>query len=218
MTGDALGAPVEFHTREQILARFGPEGLTSYAPAYGGVGMVTDDTQMTLFTAEGLLRYWVRGSRRGVSTYTGVTANAYLRWLHTQGGSPVHRVGIGEPFGEGQPGWLYQQRRLHSQHAPGNTCVSALRGMRRLGDPANNHSKGCGGVMRVAPVGLFVSRRPEATLHQAFQIGTELAALTHGPHGLVVGRGLLGTHLPAGPRNTAGGGTAGGQTHPRRVR
>ncbi|KZS75621.1 ADP-ribosylglycohydrolase [Mycobacterium kansasii] len=178
--GDALGAPVEFHTREQILAQFGPEGITAYAPAYGGVDMVTDDTQMTLFTAEGLLRYWVRGCLRGLSTYTGVTANAYLRWLRTEGESPVHAVGIGEPFGEGQPGWLYQQRRLHSQRAQGNTCISALRGIRSLGEPADNDSKGCGGVMRVAPVGLFVSRRPEATLRLAFRIGTELAALTHG--------------------------------------
>lgn len=178
--GDALGAPVEFHTREQILAQFGPEGITAYAPAYGGVGLVTDDTQMTLFTAEGLLRYWVRGRMKGVSTYTGVTANAYLRWLRTQSETPMHRVGIGEPFGEGQPGWLYQQRRLHSQRAPGTTCVSALRSMRHLGEAADNNSKGCGGVMRVAPVGLFVARRPEATLRLAFRIGTELAALTHG--------------------------------------
>ncbi|VAZ90154.1 ADP-ribosyl-[dinitrogen reductase] glycohydrolase [Mycobacterium pseudokansasii] len=178
--GDALGAPVEFHTREQILARFGPEGITAYAPAYGGVGMVTDDTQMTLFTAEGLLRYWVRGRMKGLSTYTGVTANAYLRWLRTQGEAPVQHVGIGEPFGDGHSGWLYQQRQLHSQRAPGNTCISALRGIRHLGEPAENHSKGCGGVMRVAPVGLFVSRQPDGTLRHAFRIGTELAALTHG--------------------------------------
>ncbi len=178
--GDALGAPVEFHTREQILARFGPGGITAYAPAYGGVGMVTDDTQMSLFTAEGRLRYLVRGRIKGLSTYTGVTANAYLRWLRTQGEAPVHPVGVGEPFGDGQSGWLYQQRQLHSQRAPGNTCISALRGIRNLGEPAENHSKGCGGVMRVAPVGLFVSRQPDGTLRRAFRIGTELAALTHG--------------------------------------
>lgn len=178
--GDALGAPVEFHTREQILAQFGPGGITAYAPAYGGVGVVTDDTQMTLFTAEGLLRYLVRGRMKGLSTYTGVTANAYLRWLRTQGEAPVHPVGVGAPFGDGHSGWLYQQRQLHSQRAPGNTCISALREMRNLGEPAENHSKGCGGVMRVAPVGLFVSRQPDGTLRRAFRIGTELAALTHG--------------------------------------
>ena len=34
--GDALGATVEFMGREEILRRFGPAGLTAYAPAYGG--------------------------------------------------------------------------------------------------------------------------------------------------------------------------------------
>ncbi len=176
--GDALGAPVEFDTREQILALFGSAGITGYAPAYGGIGTVTDDTQMTLFTAEGLLRHWVRGCVKGVSTHTGVTANAYLRWLHTQDLAEADT--IGEPFGDGETGWLYQQRQLHSRRAPGNTCVSALRWMRAVGEPAGNHSKGCGGVMRVAPVGLFVSRMPGGTPRQAFEIGTELAALTHG--------------------------------------
>ena len=65
--GDALGAPVEFMSRAAILGKFGPDGITDYAPIYGGLGRITDDTQMTLFTAEGLLRAWVRGSLRGKS-------------------------------------------------------------------------------------------------------------------------------------------------------
>ncbi len=44
--GDALGAPVEFMKRAEILRRFGPKGITQYAPAYGGLGTITDDTQM----------------------------------------------------------------------------------------------------------------------------------------------------------------------------
>jgi ADP-ribosylglycohydrolase len=82
--GDALGAPVEFMSRADILRTFGPEGIVSYASAYGGIGRITDDTQMTLFTAEGLIRAWVRQSERGITTYEGVTANGYLRWLRTQ--------------------------------------------------------------------------------------------------------------------------------------
>ena len=62
--GDALGAPVEFMRRREILDTFGPDGITEYAPAYGGLGTITDDTQMTLFTAEGLLRAHVRYSVR----------------------------------------------------------------------------------------------------------------------------------------------------------
>ena len=54
--GDALGAPVEFMGIDEIRARFGPAGIPDYVPYAGKVGAITDDTQMTLFTAEGLLR------------------------------------------------------------------------------------------------------------------------------------------------------------------
>jgi len=54
--GDALGAPIEFDDLAKIRSRFGPAGLRDYAPAYGRVDAFTDDTQMTLFTAEGLIR------------------------------------------------------------------------------------------------------------------------------------------------------------------
>ena len=87
--GDALGAPVEFMKRATILERFGPRGITSYAPAYGRTGAITDDTQMTLFTAEGLLRAYVRGERRGIGHVPSVVAHAYLRWLKTQGTAPA---------------------------------------------------------------------------------------------------------------------------------
>lgn len=53
--GDALGAPIEFDSLDRIRRRHGPAGLTDYAPAYGRIGAITDDTQMTLFTADGLL-------------------------------------------------------------------------------------------------------------------------------------------------------------------
>jgi ADP-ribosylglycohydrolase len=183
--GDALGAPVEFMKRTEILRRFGPNGITQYAPAYGGLGKITDDTQMTLFTAEGLIRAWVRGCFKGSTTYTGVTAHAYLRWLQTQGERPTCDIN----FGTDEPGWLFQQRQLHSRRAPGNTCLSALRAMNHLGEPARNDSKGCGGVMRVAPVGLFAWRlRQHESPQDAFRLGTELAALTHGhPTGALTG-------------------------------
>jgi ADP-ribosylglycohydrolase len=183
--GDALGAPVEFMTRSEILRRFGPNGITQYAPAYGGLGTITDDTQMSLFTVEGLIRGWVRGCFKGITDYSGVTAHAYLRWLRTQG----ERPNCDMDFGADEAGWLFQQRALHSRRAPGNTCLSALREMNSLGERARNDSKGCGGVMRVASVGLFAWRMHRHQLPEyAFQLGTELAALTHGhPTGALTG-------------------------------
>jgi ADP-ribosylglycohydrolase len=170
--GDALGAPVEFMKRDQILARFGPRGITAYAPAYGVTGAITDDTQMTLFTAEGLLRAWVRVSGRGIVDPPGVVAHAYLRWLKTQGMTPATPL-------VGEDGWLFAQRELHALRAPGRTCIHALSLIETLGEPAQNGSKGCGGVMRMAPAGLFGVRAGH-TATDTFVLGCELAALTHG--------------------------------------
>jgi hypothetical protein len=83
--GDALGASVEFSTLAEILERYGPGGIQHYAFAYGRLGAITDDTQMTLFTAEGLIRTWTRLCAKGITTHIGVTRLAYLRWLATQG-------------------------------------------------------------------------------------------------------------------------------------
>jgi ADP-ribosylglycohydrolase/ADP-ribose pyrophosphatase YjhB (NUDIX family) len=170
--GDALGAPVEFMARAEIERRFGPQGLTDYAPAYGGIGRITDDTQMTLFTAEGLLRAEVRGRMRGLVSHRDVVCYAYLRWLRTQGETTAH----GMEWALEHPGWLYPHRGLHARRAPGNTCLAAL----RSAEGVHNDSKGCGGVMRVAPVGLYTARAPHASVASSFELACELAGLTHG--------------------------------------
>ncbi|OUC80367.1 ADP-ribosylglycohydrolase family protein [Gordonia lacunae] len=173
--GDALGGAVEFSARETIVERFGARGITSYAAAYGGVGTITDDTQMTLFTAEGLLRAWVRDCAGGISCYAATTARAYLRWFITQGGHPRHGVLATSE----RSSWLAGHRQLHSRRAPGATCLEALRATTRPGAPADNDSKGCGGVMRVAPVGLFAARA-EWSAAGTFDLAATLASLTHG--------------------------------------
>jgi len=174
--GDALGAPVEFITRAEILRRFGSDGIGSYVPAYGRIGAITDDTQMALFTAEGLLRGWVQSCQEGTTDYVVTTAHAYLAWLRTQQNRPNSTPSEGAGHG-----WLYGHPELHSCRAPGNTCLSALGAMATPGEPAANRSKGCGGVMRMAPVGLFDSALArQFSPEQSFRLGTDLAALTHG--------------------------------------
>lgn len=186
--GDALGAPIEFKSRAQILRRFGPEGVTGLEPAFGGIGRITDDTQMALFTAEGLLRGWVRYRFKGTVSYPAVVSHAYLRWLLTQGLRPSCTA-IDFHYRDGGAGELLQRPELHSLRAPGRTCLAALQAMKQLGKPARNASKGCGGVMRVAPAGLFTWRREHGgDPQEAFDLGTELSALTHGhPSGSLPG-------------------------------
>jgi ADP-ribosylglycohydrolase len=171
--GDALGAPVEFLSLSEIRRQFGSAGVSAYTSAYGRRGAITDDTQMTLFTAEGLIRVRNRMVDRGICNVPAVLHRAYERWLSTQVGR--ERVPWDPELGPGdRSGWLVTQAFLHHRRAPGNTCLSALQEGFRLGSPAEplNSSKGCGGVMRVAPVGL-VAEDP-------FELGCEAAALTHG--------------------------------------
>lgn len=169
--GDALGAPIEFLSMREIRSRYGPLGVRGYVD---GRGFVTDDTQMTLFTAEGLIRASVCRRVRGVDRASEIVHRAYLRWLDTQR-EPLSegstRTDGGEPGG-----WLVAEPRLHRRRAPGGTCVSAL-ASGRAGSPRAplNESKGCGGVMRAASAGLMADD-PEA----AFELGCRIAAITHG--------------------------------------
>ena len=171
--GDAVGAPAEFMTLAQIRQRYGPGGIDGMAFAYGRTGAFTDDTQMTLFTAEGLIRAAIRGRERGICHPPSVVDHAYARWLTTQG----QRSTRWKPASEGEPdGWLVKVPGLHARRAPGDTCLSALLGDRQgsiEGEPLNN-SKGCGGVMRVAPAGLFALWNGSP-----FEHGAQIAALTH---------------------------------------
>jgi ADP-ribosyl-[dinitrogen reductase] hydrolase len=163
--GDALGAPVEFMRRTEILSRFGPEGITRYAPAYDRLGAITDDTQMTLFTLEGLIRADIRWRSRGICNPVSVIDRAYRRWYATQ----TNPKGKSEDL----DGWLIDLPQLWSRRAPGNTCLGAFESNRGIAEPATNNSKGAGGIMRVGPIGLIGAR-------DAFGLATSAAALTHG--------------------------------------
>src|SRR6185295_1566819 len=109
--GDALGAPIEFMSWAEIERAHGPAGATEILSP----GHFTDDTQMTLFTCEGLIRANVRGRSRGIAHAPSMVHRAYLRWLHTQGQRVESEV---------LTGWLVKDRRLHRREAPGSTCLS----------------------------------------------------------------------------------------------
>jgi ADP-ribosylglycohydrolase len=176
--GDALGAPVEFMAIDEIRHRFGPAGITDMTTAFERPGMVTDDTQLTLFTADGLLRAHVAQSLEGSASIAAIVSHAYQRWLATQqqGSSLVDRTG--------DQGWLAEVTELKARRVPGHACVAALAAMPALGAKARNESKSCAGAVRVAPVGLFCAREPGTSdaraARRAFDLGCELAALTQG--------------------------------------
>lgn len=162
--GDSLGAEIEFLSLAEIRRRF-PDGISELPRHMGLHGAITDDTQMTLFTVEGILRARVRGALKGICHPPSVIHHALLRWYRTQGGNPkVQTDDVG----------LINDPRLRIRRAPGNTCLSSLAASTHYGDVARNNSKGCGTIMRVAPIGLMFPR------DQVRAMAIETSALTHG--------------------------------------
>ena len=170
--GDALGYTVEFKREKEIFSKYGEKGITEYDPGQGRA-QISDDTQMTLFTAAGLMNASARAGAR-TAGYAGHIRLAYLDWLRTQ-------EECFPPKGGQRHTWLTEVRDLFDRRAPGTTCLSALSsgGAGSIGRPING-SKGCGGVMRVAPVGIYFNDRPEMDTEAVARIGAEAAALTHG--------------------------------------
>ncbi|MET9437506.1 ADP-ribosylglycohydrolase family protein [Streptomyces sp. NPDC006551] len=178
--GDALGNPVEFLSLEAMRRTHGEYGLTGMVPDTDGViGRVTDDTQMTLFTAEGLIRARARSVSKGAGETTACVQHAYRRWLDTQNHpSPPARGGTDVV----RTGWLRTQPWLYARRAPGNACLTGVAAGHvpprygKIGTgPVNPQSKGCGTVMRSAPFGLTGD-----TADEAFDLAALCAQITHG--------------------------------------
>ncbi|WP_158879659.1 ADP-ribosylglycohydrolase family protein [Amycolatopsis anabasis] len=189
--GDALGAPIESKPIERIRELTTAAGLTDFIPAYDGVGTITDDTQMTLFTAEALIRAHARARRTGSADVRYALQQGYQRWLHTQG-VPWEKARGPERNEDAPGGWLVTVDGLHRRRAPGATCFFALKGYGKTGELGTfthtlNNSKGCGGVMRAAPVALW-----SADPREVFEAGAISAALTHSHPSGYLSAGALG--------------------------
>ncbi len=184
--GDALGYPVEFMSKEGIKSQFGEGGIHYYVlDPRTGTANISDDTQMTLFTANGLLAGRTADiKQRVVSLPRSIVAEAYQDWLRTQ--NLNYREGqkwLADNKGKNRS-WLCDVPELYHLRAPGNTCIISLEKQKNHPisgsyiEACQNNSKGCGGVMRIAPLGLL--SYPYLTMEELDLEGAEIAAITHG--------------------------------------
>lgn len=172
--GDALGYPVEFMSLQEIRKKYGDFGITRFELNEKGVAEISDDTQMTLFTANGLLFGYSRAAMRGImGAPESYIRDSYLEWLQTQTGDI--------DYTKEHYNWIREVRELHSRRAPGNTCLQALNQI-AAHQEVNNNSKGCGGVMRIAPIPLYYNgnmkkfhNNPQLTVY----VAGEVARITH---------------------------------------
>ena len=171
--GDALGYPVEFiYSFEGIQGRYGERGITRLDTKQfwlddeeqSGKAVVSDDTQMTLFTANGILN----AKHQNIGMKYGICL-AYIEWYLTQ---------IGKKSGKYKDCWIGSLPELNKRRAPGNTCMTSLNDIYRGKDPINN-SKGCGGVMRIAPIPLYAAVDNRMDILEADKLAGDAAEITH---------------------------------------
>ena len=196
--GDALGYAIEFDREEAIAARYGSRGIRDYQLDERGLAPFSDDTQMTLYTANSLLcslaalsAHTSSGAPTSIDAQASSGAPApapatlpspaalaayapaqmaqfYVEWMYTQV-SPY-------PLAESKA-WISSLSELFASRAPGVTCMNACEAM-ASGAKAVNNSKGCGGIMRMAPVGL-INTCPSFSGVELQRLGAQLAELTH---------------------------------------
>ncbi len=111
---------------------------------------------LALFTAEGMLRGWVRYQLKGIGpVFPSTVRNAYARWR-------------GEP-GSGSPGWLITHPAIFPLRTAANRAI----------DSPNEPNV----LPRIAPAGLFMApwlpAGGEEKIAATFRLGSEIASLTH---------------------------------------
>lgn len=214
--GDALGYAIEFDREEAIAAHYGSRGIRDYQLDERGLAPFSDDTQMTLYTANSLLcslaalsaqasgdAHAAGGTQPSGSTQASSDTHAagsahasgdaptpapatlpspaalaayapaqmaqfYVEWMYTQ----VSPYPLLKP-----KAWISSLPELFASRAPGVTCMNACEAM-ASGAKAVNNSKGCGGIMRMAPVGL-INTCPGFSGVELQRLGAQLAELTH---------------------------------------
>lgn len=171
--GDALGYPVEFvYSYKEIEQRYGFGGIKRLDTVQhwlpkeeqAGKAVVSDDTQMTLYTANGLLN----AKRIGLSFKYCITS-AYVEWNLTQARKKSSKY---------KDCWISNLPELNKRRAPGRTCTSALDAIFK-GREVYNDSKGNGGVMRIAPVALYSMINGRLSIEEADRLAGDAAAITH---------------------------------------
>ena len=115
--GDALGYAIEFKREDEIFSEYGKEGITGYDLILeDDIAEISDDTQMTLFTAEGLL---LAGRKDDSFDYINSIREMYMCWYQTQIEKNPHK-------NRNLQCRLLNVSELYNRRCPGMTCMSAI--------------------------------------------------------------------------------------------
>jgi len=165
-------------------------GATGDAKGYdvreGGKDLVSDNTQLSIFSVDGMIWADTRARRRGMYAYLSCLFYSYQKWYYTQTGGLADRDYEFILSGE-----ILENEELFARRGEGVTSLNALgssiqNGYGTIENRINDLDRpGC--VIRTAPIGLYFANDPG----MAFKIGCESAALTHGHTHAIMSAGYM---------------------------
>lgn len=171
--GDAFGYQIEFDKIEVIKKKYGLNGIKYESSKLEKDA--SDDTQMTLFLWDAIIKYAKENQVYDENSFTKEAHKSFMEWFSTQTHHPVYSSKF--TFSKSS---ILSNKELFKRQAPGATCLSALStNAARSKVKKINDSKGCGSVMRVAPL-LLLKENYNLTNEQLFVASMNQAAITHG--------------------------------------
>ena len=167
-----------------------------YETEGGGKSLISDNTQLSIFTVDGIIWADARAKQKGIYAYVPCLFYSYQKWYYTQTGGLSDK-----DYGFILNGAVLKHDELFARRGEGVTSLNALASSIKnsygtIENRINNHNRpGC--VIRTAPIGLYFANDPD----MAFRFGCESAALTHGHTQAIMSAGYMAAliaHLAQG--------------------
>ena len=189
--GDALGHPVEHKKLEKIYEEYGENGIQAMK-VEDGIAKITDDTQMTIYTAQGLLH--AISKKCDYDGYIREVHLSYLRWLTSLLKNEEEMIclynGLYLPSELKENDLLADGKNIgldKKMCRGGSTFDALLSGERYSVSNPPEEGVRCGTIMRSAPIGIFCHDNPEL----AFRLGRDCGVLTHGVPSAYLAAGFM---------------------------
>ena len=165
-------------------------GATGDAKGYGvregGKDLISDNTQLSIFSVDAMIWADTRAKRKGVYAYVPCLFYSYQKWYYTQTGGLADK-----DYDFILSGYVLENEELFARRGEGVTSLNALGSSIKnsygtIDNRINNLDRpGC--VIRTAPIGLYFAKDPG----MAFRIGCESAAITHGHTQAIMSAGYM---------------------------
>lgn len=145
--GDALGYPVMNLNIDDIRKEHGENGISEYLLDENGKAGISDITQLSLFTANGILSGKTKACKIGTEGPDVATVcQAYKDWVKTQESDNTN---------ESHTTWLYNIENLHSRRHSLESGIDIFKGDFGSVEKPEKLGMDFGAITRIAPVGLY---------------------------------------------------------------